>query len=316
MRLLDSTSLVFFAPFVLAGAVLAGACSSGAPSTELPPAPAPALGPAPPWPTPAPYDFVADVQMREVFARAHLPTGMTTRVQDDVFVLAAPYGETALLADAARRTHEALAALLHDRFSGLPSRAVTVYVVDDDNSFALLCIERLGHVCPSKWLGAWFKESREVLVNQRLGPTTLVHELVHPLVEDAGLPRWLREGIASLLEQPEIHGLAIHGTTNWRVAGLRKALRSPVERELVHLDALFRMPDDLFDGDHQLAAYSAVRFACQWMDMPERDGLWRFFRAWRDGLADDPTGEKAFTAVFGKTPHEADAEWQKWVHTL
>jgi hypothetical protein len=76
------------------------------------------------------------------------------------------------------------------------------------------------------------------------------------------------------------------------------------------------MPDDLFDGDHQLAAYAVVRFACQWMDLPKQDGLWRFYRAWRDGMASDSTGEKAFAAVFGRTPHEADAEWQKWVRSL
>ena len=83
----------------------------------------------------------------------------------------------------------------------------------------------------------------------------------------------------------------------------------------MHLDALFRMPDDLFEGDHALAAYSVARFACQWMDSGE-DRLWRFYRAWRARPADDPTGEKAFAEVFGQTPREADEAWQKWVRSL
>jgi hypothetical protein len=254
--------------------------------------------------------------MRQSLATPHLFQHVATRVEDGVFVLAASYDRPALLDDAARRTHEALAALLHDRFTEPPSRAVTVYVIDNPLDWNILCVERLGHPCPPTWLGAWFKESRELFVNQQLGPTTLVHELVHPLIEPSGVPRWLREGIAALYEQPEVHGLEIHGTTNWRVDDLRRALRSPVDRDLAHLDALFRMPDDLFDGDHQLAAYAVVRFACQWMDLPKQDGLWRFYRAWRDGMASDSTGEKAFAAVFGRTPHEADAEWQKWVRSL
>jgi hypothetical protein len=76
------------------------------------------------------------------------------------------------------------------------------------------------------------------------------------------------------------------------------------------------MPDDLFDGDHALAAYSVVRFACQWMDSPGQDRLWRFYQVWRDHADADPTGEKAFADVFGKSPHDADAAWQKWVRSL
>ena len=242
---------------------------------------------------------------------------MDVLVQDGVFVLAAPV-ELGLLDDAAPRTHEALAALLHGRFSRLPSRAVTVYVLSHPASFARLCGERLGPACSPTWLGVWIKETREIIVDQSLGPTSLVHELVHPLLENEAptLPRWLREGISALFEHPEIHGLEIHGTTNWRLADLRRALASSTERDLVHLDALFRMPDDLFDGEHALAAYSVARFACQWWDSAGQDRLWRFYQAWRDHADADPTGEKTFADVFGRSPREADAAWQKWVRSL
>jgi len=262
-------------------------------------------------------DLDADLRLREALAESHL-NGMRAVVQDGVFVLAAPSSDRRLLADGGQRTHDALAALLHGRFAGLPSRAVTVYVVDDNASFQWLCVQRLGRACDPKWLGVWIKETREILVDQEPGPTTLVHELVHPLLEAQAptLPRWLREGISSLFEHPEIHGLEIHGTTNWRVEDLRRALASPTERELVHLDALFRMPDDLFDGEHQLAVYAVARFACQWMDLPAQDRLWRFFQAWSAHADADPTGEKAFADVFGQSPREADAAWQKWVRSL
>jgi hypothetical protein len=253
---------------------------------------------------------------------------MHTRVQDDVFVFAS--NNEALLADGAERTHQALAALLNDRFSRPPSAAVTVYLLADDMNFAALCNERLGHGKCGPWLGVWIKESREILVNQGPGRTSLVHELVHPLiVADAGdaagadagsagsrVPRWLREGVSSLYELPVIQGREIHGATNWRLDDLHAALASPTDRELAHLDALFRMPDDLFDGEHARAAYAVARFACQYWDSPEQDKLWKFWRAFRDRGASDPTGEKSFAAVFGQTPREADAAWQKWVRTL
>jgi hypothetical protein len=268
------------------------------------------------WPTAVGYDRDADVSLREALANSHFDGAMITRVQDDVFVLAAREG--VILEDSAQRTHEALAALLDGRFSRVPSRPVTVYVLNDRASFEYLCGERLGRACDATWLGVWIKETREILVDQELGRTTLVHELVHPLLEGEapGLPRWLREGISALYERPEIRGTAIHGVTNWRLADLRRAMASATERELVHLDALFRMPDDLFDGEHALAAYAVARFACQWMDSPKVDKLWRFYRAWRDGAAGDATGEKAFAEVFGQGPQQADPAWQLWVRSL
>ena len=37
------------------------------------------------------------------------------------------------------------------------------------------------------------------------------------------------------------------------------------------------------------------------------------YRAWRDGIGVDPTGEAAFARVVGKTPKQANAEWLAWV---
>jgi hypothetical protein len=276
-----------------------------------------------PWPTPPAYDLAADLGLRTALAGRHL-FSMSTTVQDGVFVLAAPYPY--LLEKARPIVHDALGALLNGRFTRPPSRAVTVYVLGDSERFDYLCNERLGRKC-GDWLGVWIKETREVLVDVEPGNSTLVHELVHPLLAadaEAGpggraawaAPRWVREGIAALFEQPVIKGGEIHGATNWRLEDLRHAQGSPVDKELVHLDALFRMPDDLFDGEKARAAYAVARFACQWMDSPGQDRLWRFYRAWRGRAPDDPTGEASFAEVFGQTPREADAAWQKWLWTV
>jgi hypothetical protein len=60
--------------------------------------------------------------------------------------------------------------------------------------------------------------------------------------------------------------------------------------------------------------YASARYFCQWLD--QKNLLWPFYQRWRDSHADDPTGEKAFVAVVGKTPAEADAEWARWVQNL
>ena len=57
-----------------------------------------------------------------------------------------------------------------------------------------------------------------------------------------------------------------------------------------------------------------ARYLCQWLD--ERNLLWPFYRQWRDGVKDDPTGEKTFTKVVGMTPTQANVPWTAWVKAL
>lgn len=295
-------------------------CSNPAPAGESPPAPPPA--PSAPWPTPPPYDLTADLDVRTALAGGHVTY---TKVQDDVFLLASD--KQAVLDDIAPRLHASLAALLDGRFSRAPSRALTLYVFDDTHSFFEVCRERVSWDACDRLLGLWKKETRELFVDLSSGKTTLTHELVHTLLDaDAeavpggpgawAAPHWLHEGIAALFETPVVTGTTIHGVTNWRLADLRAAQGSRDLRDLVHLDALFRMPDELFDGPHPGAAYAVARFACQWMDSPEQDRLWKFYRRWRAHSADDATGEASFQEVFGQTPKEADRAWQVYLGSL
>ena len=49
----------------------------------------------------------------------------------------------------------------------------------------------------------------------------------------------------------------------------------------------------------------------RWLDAGGK--LWPFYWAWRDGVLDDPSGEKAFMRVVGRTPAEANGDWARWV---
>ena len=39
---------------------------------------------------------------------------------------------------------------------------------------------------------------------------------------------------------------------------------------------------------------------------------WTFYRAWRDGVKDDPTGEKTSLRVTGATVEDAQPRWRRW----
>ncbi len=149
------------------------------------------------------------------------------------------------------------------------------------------------------------------------GVGTLTHELVHPLVQadfpDA--PDWIDEGIASLFERFTMPRPGeIHGTKNWRLPRLRRALASRTEHGLALPSALFGMSDATFRGEREDLHYATARYLCQWLDA--RGELWPFYQRWRDGVATDPTGERAFKLVVGTSPGDADRAWSLWVRSL
>ncbi|HEX7603749.1 MAG TPA: hypothetical protein VF316_19155 [Polyangiaceae bacterium] len=71
------------------------------------------------------------------------------------------------------------------------------------------------------------------------------------------------------------------------------------------------MSDATFRDDLEKLHYATARYLCQWLD--GKGLLWSFYRTWRDHVADDPTGEKAFAQVVGMTPVQADVPWSAWV---
>jgi hypothetical protein len=241
-------------------------------------------------------------------------------VESDLFVVVSQRPGPAFTASATL-THDALQALFNDRLSTRPDRPVTIYVFPAQAQYEAYCARRFkGTPTASQCteaLGFYHHETRELFANLGPGLPTLSHELVHPLVESdfPRAPLWLNEGLGALFEKPVFPRPGeIHGEKNWRLPELRAAMASKSRREATRLEALFRMSDPGFhEGDENLH-YAVARYACQWLD--ERGKLWAFYRAWRDSVGDDPTGEMAFERVMGETTVGAEGEWEAWVGGL
>ena len=262
-----------------------------------------------------PYDLSADIEERTNTAKVDLGSRVEVLVVEDVFVVAARGGK-GTLAGAIDVTKKALAAYFNGRFTTRPSRAISVYLFADAEPYNAYCKARTGEPCNTPY-GFYRYDERRIVMNVGPGIGTLTHELVHPLVEAdfPNAPDWINEGIASLFEQfyfPRVG--EIRGGKNWRHPRLLRALRSKSEREHARLPTLFSMNDAVFRGEREDLNYAMARYFCQWLDQQKL--LWPFYQRWRDGFRDDPSGEKAFLAVVGKTPEEADAEWTRWVRRL
>jgi hypothetical protein len=286
---------------------LGPATSSSASSSAASSLPsAPAIPPA--------FDVPFDIRLRTQLAQTHLGDDAQVDIEEGVFVLVASKGARSFQPSVAM-VRQAIPALYNGRFSRRPTRPVSVFLFDDKESYGEFCKTRYHEACPSPFgvYASWF---REIFVDQHYGISTVIHELVHPILEAdfPRAPRWLREGISALFETPIISGTEIHGTKGWR----SKDFHDPFEPEKpARLDALFSLPDDAFTSGASVAraAYAIARFACYWLDSPGQNNLWKFYQRWRDHLDEDPTGEKSFGEVMGQTPHEASDAWQKWVRS-
>jgi hypothetical protein len=236
-------------------------------------------------------------------------------VVEGVFLVVAPGGKGAV-AGALDVTRRSLAAYFNGRFSTRPTRAISVYLFPSAAPYDAYCTKRWRQSCHSPY-GFYLGSERKIVMNVGPGIGTLTHELVHPLVETdfPTAPDWINEGIASLFERFYLPKPGeIHGGKNWRLPRLRSALRSKAEREHARLPALFGMSDEVFRGDREDLNYATARYLCQWLD--QQDLLWPFYQRWRDTVTSDPTGEKAFAAVVGKSPADAHADWARWVGRL
>lgn len=297
--------------------VLAVGCAQ-APPAPPPPTTATAATPpvasaAPPPETPQapPYDLAADLAAREKDLRQELGSKAKFETVDGVFLAVAPTGA---MGSAAVVTRKAIEAYFNNRFARRPARAVAVLLFENAPPYHAYCKSHWGAECDTPF-GFYSSDIRTVVMNVGPGIGTLTHELVHPIVESdfPGAPDWINEGIASLYEAFSLPKSGeIRGHKNWRHPGLLKALQA--NKPYASVSALFGMSNKFFRGPHEGVNYATARYFCQWMDSQNK--LWPFYQAWRDNVASDPTGEKAFVATMGKKPADFDATWTAWVKAL
>lgn len=263
------------------------------------------------------YDLAADRERRARIAKQELGPRTITTVVSDIFVVIGPPGwQGGSFEQSVSLMRSSMAGYMNNRFGKKPAQAISVYLFPEGHTYEAFCKKKYDAPCIAHY-GFYQPGDRAMVMNIGLGAGTLTHEIVHPLVEadfpDA--PTWLNEGIASVFEAPVITKPGeIHGVKNWRHPRLKRAMTSASERDHARLDVLFGMRDDVFRGDGEDLHYAMARYVCQWLD--ERGKLWAFYQRWRDTVATDPTGEKAFEEVVGMTPREANVLWSKWTLAL
>ena len=203
--------------------------------------------------------------------------------------------------------------LKQEYFKSDPNDILEIWLFKDNSSYRTNAKLMFGDD-PSTPYGYYSRADKALLMNINTGGGTLVHEIVHPLMEAnfPACPSWFNEGMGSLYEQcGEIDG-HIHGYTNWRLTGLQRSIR---EKRLVSFESLTSMDARTFYNDNGGDNYAQARYLCYYLQ--EKGLLQKFYREFVSKQKEDPSGYKSLQKILGEKDMESfKTRWEKFVLDL
>jgi hypothetical protein len=193
-----------------------------------------------------------------------------------------------------------------------PQFLIKVYLFKDAASYEEFCVRHFGEE-PSTPFGFYHSNKRMLVMNIATGRGTLAHEIVHPFIESdfPGAPAWFNEGFASLYEQSVERDGRMKGLINWRLPGLKKAIKN---KNLSSLSEFMKDTSNNFYADESGKNYACARYLCFYLQ--EQGKLEEFYKLYRDKYATDLSGRKMLEQVFGKSLHEIEEAFFAWVMAL
>jgi len=203
--------------------------------------------------------------------------------------------------------------LKQDFFEKDPPEILEVWLFKDKESYDENT-RKIFHDTPTTPYGYYSPSLKALIMNIATGGGTLVHEIVHPYVAAnvPDCPPWLNEGLGSLFEQSAEKDGHIRGLTNWRLAGLKKAIEAgtvPSFEKLAGMDAT-----EFYTRDKG-TNYGQARYLLYYMQ--EKGLLLDFWKKLRAARKEDPTGYKTLVAALGEEDmKDFKKRWEEYVPKL
>ena len=225
------------------------------------------------------------------------------------FVIAGDMPAAQLVQHRDSTIHWAFERLKRDFFDQNPlDRVISIFLFSDDASYRQHAHALFGDN-PSTPYGYYSPAHDALIMNIATGGGTLVHEMVHPMLEVdfPGAPLWLNEGMGSLFERCTDRDGRIVGTVNWRLPGLISALESGSQ---VSLSRLMSMDHRTFYGPGSGLNYATSRFLLYWLQ--ERNALRTFYATFRHAGSLDPGGIRSLQKTLGGARlHSIQGEFER-----
>ena len=261
--------------------------------------------------TPATGFTAADFAQHVIALKPKVPEGFTLVVQPPFVIL----GDEP--ADAVRTRATSTVKWFSDKVRALyfkkdPPAIYDVWLFRDNESYRKYSEELFDHE-PTTPFGYFSHAHGALVMNIGTGGGTLCHEMVHAFMPSnfPDCPSWFNEGLASLYEQCDERG----GLTNWRLAGLQKAIRGD---KLPMFKTLCATTPDSFYSSSRGNNYAQARYLCYYLQ--EHDLLVKYYHAFVKNADDDPGGYKTLKAVLGLSDDDEmktfQEQWEQWVLTL
>jgi hypothetical protein len=261
---------------------------------------------------PASRFTAADFARHVAQLRKKVPQGFTVLVQPPFVVLGDEDPETVRLR-AERTVQWAVDKLKAAYFEQDPEHILDIWLFRDKESYEKHC-QAIFRSRPSTPYGFYSSADRALVMNIATGGGTLVHEIVHPFIA-ANFPKcpaWFNEGLASLYEQSGERDGRIIGYTNWRLAGLQKAVRA---RRVPPFAKLCNTTERQFRDEDEGTNYAQARYLCYYLQ--EKGLLRKFYRAFVANHLRDPGGYETLQAVLGRDDMDAfQQQWEAYVLSL
>lgn len=244
--------------------------------------------------------------------KADLPDTFTVEVVEGWFVVASNASGSSHERAKGTVTHT-YRAMYQEFFEARPDRPLKVYLFRDSTSYEAYNERAYGRP-PTTPYGFYRASERKMVMNIATGTGTLAHEMVHPLLAQdfPAVPSWFNEGFASLFEQSSYTDEGtMRGMVNWRLPGLQRAF---ARGDDVSLEGVMKTTTDEFYGEGSGTHYAIARYLCLWLQ--EKALLRDYYRAFRTGHGEDPTGVATLEKTTGKSLADLEKEWKEWVGTL
>lgn len=248
--------------------------------------------------------------------REHAPEGFTV-LEEPPFVILGNESPFAVREHAQQSVRRTVRMLQQEYFPREPAQPITIWLFRDLTSYQRHALELFGEE-PRSPYGYYLPQRRAMLMNIATGNGTLIHEIVHPFMNAnfPACPVWFNEGLASLYEQSNTRGGLLNGLVNWRLPGLKRAIREGRTLPFAQLMALsaaeFYAPAE---GSSYNRYYGQARYLCLYLQ--ERGDLTRFYRQFSAHAETDPTGYATLQRVLGVSDMTAwQQEWERFVLSL
>jgi hypothetical protein len=203
--------------------------------------------------------------------------------------------------------------LKQDFFTKDPENILNIWLFKDEFSYRKHAKEFFGDE-PETPYGYYSSANRALVMNISTGGGTLVHEIVHPFIEAnfPDCPAWFNEGMGSLFEQSGEEDGHIVGYTNWRLAGLQRAIR---QKTVPTFKFLLSTTERQFYLADPGTNYAQSRYLLYYL---QQNGLLvKFYQDFYANRKTDPTGYQTLQKVLNeKNMTEFQTNWEAYILKL